>query len=147
MQVKIKKLTMSAIIPTQAHITDAGFDIYADITDNKEWITIQPNSNCMINTGVSLEIPIGYWGAIYARSGKAAKEGLRPSNCVGVIDADFRGEIKVSLYNDSDFDRRVYPGDKIAQLIIHKQENVELIEVDKLSDTERGTGGFGSSGR
>ena len=100
----------------------------------------------MIGTGLSLAIPTGYFGGVYARSGLSAKEGLRPANCTGVIDADYRGEIMVALHNDSEDARYVNPGQKIAQLVIQPHLSVEFEERSELSETERGRGGFGSTG-
>lgn len=100
----------------------------------------------MIRTGIQVEIPQGYFGAVFARSGLSTKQGLRPANCVGVIDSDYRGEIKIPLYNDSGSTREVHCGDRVAQMVILPYAKVELEEVDELDNTERGTGGFGSTG-
>lgn len=143
MNVKIKLLNDLAKIPTQADIGSAGYDLYA-ATDSD--IQIPPHSNVMIGTGIAMAIPLGYFGGIYARSGIASKRNLRPANCVGVIDASFRGEIKVALHNDSPETKTIQAGERIAQLVIQKHEIVDFEEVDKLDETERGTGGFGSSG-
>ena len=94
-----------------------------------------------------MEIPEGYWGGIFARSGLASKEGLRPANCVGVVDADYRGEVKVALHNDSEVVRTVVVGQKVAQMVIVPFLSVEFDVVDELSDTVRGVGGFGSTGK
>lgn len=101
----------------------------------------------MIGTGIALEIPEGYFGAVFARSGLASKMGLRPANCVGVIDSDYRGEIKVAVHNDTDFEQFFNSGERIAQLVILPYLPVEFEEVDELSDTCRGSGGFGSTGK
>ncbi|MEZ3445538.1 MAG: dUTP diphosphatase [Lachnospiraceae bacterium] len=144
MKINIKKLTETAKIPTRQHKGDAGYDLYADI---QEPVTIEPHTTKFIKTGVAIEIPDGYFGAIFARSGLATDYGLRPANCVGVCDSNYRGEYKVALHNDSAIARIVYPKDRIAQLIVMPYLNVEFNEVDELSDTERGDGGFGSTGR
>ena len=100
----------------------------------------------MVPTGLAMEIPDGYFGAIFARSGLASKRGLRPANCVGVVDSDYRGEVMVALHNDGDIPRGILPGERIAQLLILPFENAIYVESDSLSDTERGSGGFGSTG-
>lgn len=142
-RIKIKRLSDNALIPNKAHSNDAGFDLYCA---NDTPIEILPHQTQMISTGWAIEIPDGYFGGIYARSGLASKQGLRPSNCVGVIDSGYRGEIMVALHNDSNETRAVHPLDKIAQLIIHRIENFTLIPVQNLSETERNSGGFGSTG-
>lgn len=101
----------------------------------------------MIHTGLSMELPEGYFGAIYARSGLAMKEGLRPGNCVGVVDSDYRGEFMIGLHNDSDVMRVIEPGERIAQMVVMPYLPVEFEETESLSDTQRGTGGFGSTGK
>lgn len=144
MVVQIKKLTETARLPERGSVYAAGYDLYADISENVE---IPPHESKMIHTGLSAAIPEGYFGGVYARSGLASKEGLRPANCVGVIDADYRGELMVSLRNDSDAVRTVVPEERIAQLIIQPFLETEFEEVDELSETERGSGGFGSTGK
>lgn len=143
MKINIKKLTKTAAIPTRQHEGDAGYDLYADI---QEPVTIEPHETELIHTGIAIEIPIGYFGAIFARSGLASKQGLRPANCVGVCDSRYRGEYMVALHNDSIAARIVSPGDRIAQLVVMPYLSVEFNEVGELSDTERGDGGFGSTG-
>lgn len=143
MDINIKLLNDLAKIPTQADVGSAGYDLYA-ATDSD--IQIPPHANTMIGTGIAMAIPIGYFGGIYARSGVASKRNLRPANCVGIIDASYRGEIKVSLHNDSPETKTVQAGERIAQLIIEKHETANFDVVDELDETERGTGGFGSSG-
>ena len=145
MIVKIKKLYFDTVIPTKGSDQAAGFDLYAHgLCD--ECVIIDPHQTQMIGTGIAMEIPEGYFGGIYARSGLASKCGLRPANCVGVVDSDYRGEIKVAVHNDSDAPKYIYDGDRIAQLIIQPYLNVEFEKTDELSDTERGSGGFGHSG-
>ena len=122
----------------------AGFDLYAD---NNVDITIHPHETRKIGTGLALEIPDGYYGAIFARSGLATKEGLRPANCVGICDSDYRGEYIVAVHNDSNEDRIIEPKERIAQLIVMQYPHITFEEVDELSDTSRGEGGFGSTGK
>lgn len=145
MEIKIKRLHNDVKIPTKAHPSDAGFDLYACL--DKE-IYIQPNQTIMIPTGFAWEIPEGYFGGIYARSGLATKENLRPANCVGVVDSSYRGEVIVALHNDGiSYIRQISPNEKIAQMVIHSCVECNLTEVEELSFTERGNGGFGSTGK
>lgn len=144
MHVKVKKLTETAKLPTRGSVFSAGFDLYAD---NNVDITIHPHETRKIGTGLALEIPDGYYGAIFARSGLATKEGLRPANCVGICDSDYRGEYIVAIHNDSNEDRVIEPKERIAQLIIIQYPHITFEEVDELSDTSRGEGGFGSTGK
>ena len=144
MELKIKKLYSDAIIPTRGSEEAAGWDLYAYLPLG--FIEIPPRSAVMIDTGIALELPKGNFGGIYARSGLACKRGLRPANCVGVIDSDYRGEIKVCLQNDSSEWQKIYNGERIAQLVIQPYTEVDLEEVNELDDTERGEGGFGSTG-
>lgn len=140
---KIKLLTNTATIPTRGSEYSAGYDLYADIPSE---LLIFANQNVLIGTGIAVEIPEGYFGALFARSGLATKQGLRPANCVGVIDSDYRGEVKVALFNDSTNSKTIKPQERIAQLVILPYANVELEVVDELGDTVRGDGGFGSTG-
>lgn len=142
MKIQIKKIRKYATLPTRGSKYSAGLDLYAN---NDDPITILPCHTCKIPTGISVALPDGYFAAIYARSGLATKQGLRPANCVGVCDSDYRGEYIVALYNDSDEVRVINPGDRIAQMVIQKYEDVEIEEVKELDDTERGIGGFGST--
>ena len=130
MKINIKKLTTTAKIPTRGSEYAAGYDLYADIT--KE-LVIEPHETAKIGTGL-------------ARSGLAAKQALRPANCVGVCDSDYRGEYIVALHNDGTQARTINPGDRIAQLVVMPYLAVEFNEVSELSDTKRGAGGFGSTG-
>ena len=139
----IKKLKEHAIIPTYGSEYAAGADLYA-CTDGP--ITIKPQETAFIGTGIAMEIPMGYAGLIYARSGLSCKQGLAPANKVGVVDADYRGEITVALYNHSKDEKTVEPGDRIAQMVVAPFLHVDFNEVDELSDTVRGIGGFGSTG-
>ena len=120
---------------------------YGFIMEDKEKIEIEPHQSIKINTGLALEIPDGYFGGIFARSGLATKENLRPSNCVGVIDSDYRGEILVSIFNDSTEKRIISNNQRVAQLVIMPYLEVSFNEVDNLSDTIRSTKGFGSTGK
>ncbi len=140
---KIKRLADHAMLPTRGSASAAGFDIYSA---NTEPIDIAPNRMVKIPTGFATEIPEGYFAAIFPRSGMATKQGLRLANCVAVIDSDYRGEWLVPLYNDSPDIQTVEPGTRIAQFVIipYIAPNFEL--VDSLEDTERGAGGFGSTG-
>ena len=144
MEAKIKKLNNNAIIPTRGSKEAAGFDLYACID---EPVTIQPHETVKINTGLAIEPPKGYFGAIFARSGLAIKSGLRPANCVGVCDEDYTGEYIVALHNDTDHDQIINSNDRIAQLVFLPYINVDFCEVEELRNTERGCGGFGSTGR
>ena len=144
MRINIKRLTDTATIPTRQYDGDAGYDLYADI---QEPIIIKPHTTEFIHTGIAIEVPDGYFGAVFARSGLASKQGLRPANCVGVCDSRYRGEYMVALHNDSIAARIVSPGDRIAQLVVMPYLSVEFNEVVELSDTERGEDGFGSTGR
>lgn len=145
LEIKIEKLYPDVIVPTKAHSTDACFDIYAHL--DSPCVAIYPGQSVKINTGFRTEIPKGYYCDIYARSGLGIKKGLRPSNCVGIIDADYRGEWVVALHNDSGEVQRVSNGDRIAQFAVKEVIPCELIVSDTLSDSERGEGGLGSSGK
>lgn len=144
MRIKIKKLTDTAIIPARGSDAAAGYDLSADISDD---ITIPSGETSLIGTGISMAIPDGYFGAVYARSGLSTREGLRPANCTGVIDSDYRGEIKVPIHNDSSETRTIKPTQKIAQIIISPYESAEFELTDSLDGTKRGEEGFGSTGR
>ena len=141
MNIKIKRITESAKLPTCGTEYSAGYDLYSD-----ESTIVDPGATVKISTGISVAIPEGYFGAIFARSGLATKQGLRPSNCVGVIDSDYRGTVIVALHNDSAFTRTIQKGDRIAQLIIIEHQKVTWDEVDELDNTNRSSGGFGSTG-
>ena len=134
--VRIKKLDENAIIPKYGSEYAAGADLYA----------CMGGETVMIHTGVALEVPVGYAGLVYARSGLASKRGLAPANKVGVVDADYRGEIMVALHNHSDEDQTVADKERIAQFVITPVLAVEFEEVEELEDTVRGAGGFGSTG-
>ena len=153
MKLRFTKLNDKAITPTRGSNQAAGYDLYSC-----EDVVIFVNTTQVVHTGIAIEIPDGYFGAIYARSGLATKEGLRPANCVGVIDSDYRGEIMVALHRDANrsmidymlADNSIPAGTRIAQLVIQPYASVdeweEVSEVSSLSETERGVGGFGSTG-
>ena len=142
--VNIKKLDEKAIIPTYGTEFSAGADLYACMDED---ITIKSGETVFVHTGVAMEIPVGFAGLIYARSGLACKKGLAPANKVGVVDADYRGEIMVALHNHSNVDVVVSHGERIAQLVIAPFVTAKFIECNELSDTVRGQGGFGSTGK
>ena len=143
MDIKIKKLTDTAVLPARGSEYAAGYDLYADC---KESITIEPHETAKIGTGLSMEIPDGYFGAVFARSGLASKQGLRPANCVGVCDSDYRGEYIVAIHNDTNLPRVIEPNERIAQLIVMPYMPVNCYLVSELNETERNDGGFGSTG-
>lgn len=139
---RIKKLNNRAIIPTRGSEDAAGYDLYAN---NEQRLLINSGDTVKVGTGIAMEIPEGYFGAIFARSGLATKQGLRPANCVGVVDSDYRGELIVALHNDSNEPREIMPNDRIAQLVIMPYLTVDFVESDTLDDTDRGEGSFGST--
>lgn len=141
--VNVKKLKANATIPTYGSANAAGADLYACID---EALTIASGETFLVPTGLSMELPEGYAGLIYARSGLASKKGLAPANKVGVIDSDYRGEIMVALHNHSKEAATIEPNERIAQLVITPYIAAAFNAVDELSDTVRGTGGFGSTG-
>lgn len=144
-KIEVKKLNDSAILPTAGSAFAAGYDLYACLPQGA--VTIAPGETRKVGTGLSMAVPEGYFGGVFARSGLATKQGLRPANCVGVCDSDYRGEYIVPLYNDSGEPRTVSHGDRIAQLIVIPFLAAEFTETDSLPDTDRGTGGFGSTGK
>ena len=145
MQMNFKKLTDTAVTPTYGTNNSAGMDMYAEIPEGS--VTVKAGETSFIGTGIATAIPEGYVGLLFARSGLACKSGLAPANKVGVIDADYRGEIKVALHNHTQEDKTVNNHDRIAQLAIIPYLKVELNEVDDLEATDRGEGGFGSTGK
>ena len=144
MTVRFKKLDPRACVPTYGTPYSAGADLYA--LCNGE-IQIEPGQTVLVHTGIAMEIPEGYVGLIYARSGLACKRGLAPANKVGVIDADYRGEIMVALHNHGQQTQTLAEGERIAQMVIAPFLSVSYEECEELSDTVRGAGGFGSTGR
>ena len=150
LELKIHRLNEEAILPTKGSQEAAGFDLYANIAeiqDGAHSISIEPRSTVLIPTGFSMEIPTGFFGAIYARSGLASKQGLRPANCVGVVDSDYRGEVMIALHNDTDNPKTITHGQRIAQFILQPCFHTTITEVNNLSTTDRGEGGFGSTGK
>ena len=144
--VQIKKLREDAVIPTRGSEFAAGCDLCACL-DGDEAVIIPPHHTVVLHTGLSFALPEGTFGAVFARSGLASRQGLRPANCVGVIDSDYRGECLVALHNDSGEERTVRHGDRVAQLVLLPFLPMEFEEADELPDTARGAGGFGSTGR
>ena len=142
-RINFTKLNNNAVQPSHGSQWAAGYDLYScsDYT-----FTINPHETLKIGTGIAMEIPEGYFGAIYARSGIATKRGLRPGNCTGVIDSDYRGEIVVAIHNDTNYPQVIEAGERIAQIVIQPYLSVEFTETDELSSTDRGAGGFGSTG-
>ena len=159
-KIRYKKCRENATKPTRGSERAAGYDLHACIDErqyerefDREFygipakFCIMPHETGVIDTGIAVEIPDGYFGAIFARSGLATKQGLRPANCVGVVDSDYRGEIRVALHNDTDEAQFFSNGDRIAQLVLLPYLAAEFDESDELTDTERGSGGFGSTGK
>lgn len=142
--IRVKKLREEAILPTYGSAEAAGADLYACLD---EAVVIEPGETAWIPTGLSLEVPKGCAGLVYARSSLGAKRGLAPANKVGVIDSDYRGEIRVVLLNHSKQTQTVEHGERIAQFLITPVLTPAYIEVSKLSETDRGAGGFGSTGK
>lgn len=143
-KVAVKKLDEKAVLPTYGSPYAAGADLYA-LVDGET--VIMPHETKLIRTGLAMEIPEGYAGLIYARSGLASKRGLAPANKVGVVDADYRGEVMVALHNHSDKEQKIEAGERIVQLVIAPFLKAEFDETDELSETVRGAGGFGSTGK
>lgn len=141
MEIKIKKLYEDSRIPTRGSEYAAGYDLYAH-----EGATIKPHETAKIGTGVAIQPPKDTFGAVFARSGLATKQGLRPANCVGVCDYDYTGEYIVALHNDSNEERTIEPGERIGQVVFIPYVDVSFVEVDELEATDRGDGGFGSTG-
>lgn len=158
LDVKIKRLSSTAIKPTYGSTEAAGMDLYANIGFTTaqyvdkvrtvpDSIHIAPHTTVKIGCGFAFQPPEGYAGFIYARSGLATKQGLRPANCTGIADNDYTGEYIIALHNDTDNDQTICHGDRIAQLIFMPYEQANLVEVDELDSTDRGSGGFGSTGK
>ena len=144
MKIKIKLLNEKATVPTYGTEYSAGADLY-NLKDTR--VEVEPHKTVLIKTGIAAEIPEGYCGLVFARSGLATKRGLAPANKVGVIDADYRGEIMVALHNHSDEVAVVEGGERVAQLAIVPFLKAEFTESEELSETVRGEGGFGSTGK
>ena len=143
MTVKIVKLNPNAHIPTYGSASAAGADLYACI---EQTVCIQPGQTVLVPTGLSMEIEEGFAGFIYARSGLATKRGLAPANKVGVIDSDYRGQVMVSLHNHTNTPQSIEPGERVAQNVFAPVYQAQFCLVDALQETQRGTGGFGSTG-
>ena len=144
MEIKVKKLNDKATLPTRGSEYAAGYDLYAAIENN---IIVPAHSTEKIGTGLSFELPDETFAAIFARSGLATKQGLRPANCVGVCDSDYRGEYIVAIHNDTDEDKIIEPGERIAQMILIPYIPMIFVETDELSESGRGQDGFGSTGK
>lgn len=142
MKVAVKKLSSDAVLPSLGSAYAAGADLYSI-----EELTLAPGETKLVHTGLAMEIPVGYGGFIFARSGLATKKGLAPANKVGVVDADYRGEIMVALHNHGTQPQTVEKGERVAQMVLMPFLAAEYFETEELSDTARGDGGFGSSGR
>jgi dUTP pyrophosphatase len=143
-RIAVKKLDERAVLPTYGSEFAAGADLYAVLDEE---LTILPGETKLVKTGLAMEIPEGYAGLIYARSGLAAKRGLAPANKVGVVDADYRGEVMVALHNHSTMPQTIAPMERIAQLVVAPFLKAEFVQADELEATVRGEGGFGSTGR
>ncbi len=143
-KIAVKKLDERAVLPTYGSEFAAGADLYAVLDED---LTILPGETKLVKTGLAMEIPEGYAGLIYARSGLALKRGLAPANKVGVVDADYRGEVMVALHNHSLVAQSVAPGERIAQLVVAPFLKAEFMQAHELNATVRGEGGFGSTGR
>lgn len=141
---KVKRIRDGAVLPTRGSALAAGYDLYACLD---EPVTVDPGQTVPVGTGLAMELPEGWFAAIFARSGLAVKKGLRPANCVGVCDADYRGEYIVPLYNDSSQPRSVESGERIAQMILLPCRTLAFELTDELGGTDRGAGGFGSTGK
>ena len=144
MKVRVNKVSSTAVLPSRGSSSAAGYDLYADLPEE---IQIRPHETVTVDTGLQFELPEGYFAGIFARSGIAAREGLRPANCVGICDSDYRGNYMVALHNDSNEVRTVKVHEKIAQMIVMPYMMLEFEEAEELSTTARGDGGFGSTGK
>lgn len=144
MEVKVKKLNERAKLPTFGTDFSAGADLYCVETED---IVVHPQATVFVRTGISMEIPTGYVGLVFPRSGLACKRGLCLANCVGVIDSDYRGEIKVALNNEGNLPQTVSPEERVAQIIIMSYPKINFVEETELTETSRGGGGFGSTGK
>lgn len=143
-QIRVKKLNENAILPTYGSTEAAGADLYACLDGD---LIVAPGQTAFVPTGIAMEVPKGCAGLIYARSGMACKRGLAPANKVGVIDSDYRGQIIVALYNHGATDQVISHGERVAQMVITPVLTPAYVESKELDDTDRGTGGFGSTGK
>ncbi len=144
MNISVKKMNGKAIIPKRATEFSAGADLYACIEND---VVVGAGERCLVPTGIAIAIPMGYGGFVFARSGTASKYGISLSNCVGVIDSDYRGELKIAIINHSKYSYTIRNGDRIAQIVIMPIDLCEFTLCDSLDDTVRGDGGFGSTGK
>ena len=142
--VRVKKLHPNAKLPTYGSAFAAGADLYACL---EEPVTIGPGETYWVSTGIALEVPVGCAGLVYARSSLGAKRGLAPATKVGVVDSDYRGEVRVVLFNHSPEPQTINPGERVAQFVITPVVTPQYVEAEELLDTDRGTGGFGSTGK
>lgn len=142
--IRIKRITETAMMPERKSIGAAGYDLYVDTNED---VVIPPHSSVLLPTGIAFSIKSPYFGAIYARSGLSTKKGLRPATCVSVIDSDYRGEVKIPLHNDTDTEKVIVPHERVAQIVFEKALICPIVEVEELDETDRGVGGFGSSGQ
>lgn len=147
MNIKVKRICEEAKLPTRGSEKAAAYDVYACLPDENAPVAIMPHQTMLIGTGLRMAPPEGFYVGVYARSGLSSKEGLRPANCVGVIDEDYRGEYLVAVHNDSEVTRSIRHGDRIAQILLQKRYDMDFEEVDELDTTGRGVGGFGSTGK
>ena len=143
-QIKVKRLRDGAVLPTYGTEFSAGADLYACL---EETVTISPGETKAIPTGLAIELPSGTAGLVFARSSLGTKRGLAPANKVGVIDSDYRGELMVVLHNHGKETQQIAPGERVAQLLVVPVFTPGFVEAEELSDTVRGTGGFGSTGK
>lgn len=155
-EIKLKKLTDTAILPTYGTEGAAAFDLYADVGENVEhggkdgsylYYVVHPHHNVKIPTGIAMAIPHDYVGLLFARSGKACNENLRPANCVGVVDEDYRGNVTACIHNDGTEPRIIEVGERVCQMLIVERWKARFILCDDLDETARGAGGFGSTGK
>lgn len=142
--IRVKLLRDGAVVPTYGSAQAAGADLYACLDDA---VTIEAGETKFIPTGIALEVPVGCAGLIYARSSLGAKRGLAPANKVGVIDSDYRGEIMVALHNHGSQPQQIAPGERVAQFVVTPVFTPGFTQVEELTDTSRGAGGFGSTGK
>ena len=149
MEIKIKKIFANATMPTRGSEYAAGYDLYAApvLQEGDHSIIIEPHTTEKIGTGIAVQCPTGTFGAIFARSGLATKQGLRPANCVGVVDEDYTGEVIVAIHNDTDQPKEINYNERIAQIVFIPYISGELVEVEELEKTNRGDCGFGSTGK
>lgn len=143
-EIKYQKLNEYAKEPSHGSSAAAGYDLYAATA---EPTVIEPHCTVKVSTGIAIELPEGTFGAIFARSGLATKQGLRPANCVGVVDSDYRGPVIAAIHNDTNETQTIEPQERIAQLVVLPYLPIKFAEVNELTETERGSGGFGSTGK